>query len=647
MAPYHYGPLNPVVREIRLLTLYPSPEHDSPIQGELHAASLTSCGPYNALSYVWGDPHATTQVSIDGCDLNVTLNLDQALRHIRHASQTRIFWIDAVCINQDDLDERSQQVTLMGEIFSRAECVTAWLGEEADDSDLAITMIEKFAGCYLAHVNEGVNPGESVNRIVDAFEPRVWTAISRFIERQWWTRLWIYQEVVLAREVVIVCGNKTVTWTTLHQAWAIWSAMMLPDNAAYLDIQRSGQVTVVLAQANFSPLLYDRVYRMHGTQLSMLSLLRSCIRRCSTDPRDRIYAIMGIAHDASDFGTPDYSKSAEEVLTGFAKELIARDGSLDLLCYARSGLLTPEVGISSGLDFRKLPSWVPHWTWGAETTRMAPQSAHRESTSALTTPPSFRFGPGSELFVHGGIVDRIAHIEPPPFLHPRKHRWISAALQGGADAEYPTGIPRLQALFRLLMADSDPQTGVRLDAVPGSFFNLACAFLFVLPANTAEPRLITAEEVDEAGVPDYMLALRLFLRARGELGNGVAELTDKDMFIKHFGPLSALQEPETDNLRGRRHTKTYSIYETRKTRLCSLFVTEKGYLGLSPSRVHVGDEVAVIPGCSMPLTLRRQGRDFVSVGECFVVGLMEEEEGLALLGNQCSGQGPLEELCLV
>jgi len=113
---YQYSKLSQDSRQIRLVHILPG-IWDDPISCQLHTASLDSSLTYQALSYVWGDPKVTKPISLHGSIFSVTLNLHVALRRLRCAIDTRIIWIDALCINQRDIDERTQQVVLMSSIY--------------------------------------------------------------------------------------------------------------------------------------------------------------------------------------------------------------------------------------------------------------------------------------------------------------------------------------------------------------------------------------------------------------------------------------------------------------------------------------------------------------------------------------------------
>ncbi|KAF2264100.1 hypothetical protein CC78DRAFT_464340, partial [Lojkania enalia] len=137
LAPYRYAPL--LESQIRLLTILPGSlyqdlecrlshvDHDqTSSKGQKNANPS-----YKALSYVWGDPKAVSWIILDDVLVGVTKDLHHALRHLRHASEPRQFWVDALCINQNDVLEKTEQIKKMKQIYSQADQVIMWLGEAA------------------------------------------------------------------------------------------------------------------------------------------------------------------------------------------------------------------------------------------------------------------------------------------------------------------------------------------------------------------------------------------------------------------------------------------------------------------------------------------------------------------------------------
>ncbi|KAF2254492.1 hypothetical protein BU26DRAFT_417709, partial [Trematosphaeria pertusa] len=141
-ALYRYKPLTPTTQEIRLLTLLPG-EWASPIECNVKHVDLDDGPEYEALSYTWGDLNDKVDIRVEGATFSVTRNLEVALRYLRHETQERVLWIDAVCINQVDSAEKSTQIQAMYRIFSSADRVLAWTGKESNDSNTAMDLIEE------------------------------------------------------------------------------------------------------------------------------------------------------------------------------------------------------------------------------------------------------------------------------------------------------------------------------------------------------------------------------------------------------------------------------------------------------------------------------------------------------------------------
>ena len=135
-------PLNATKRQIRLAKLAPSAEFNRPASCTLETVSLDENPEYEAISYAWGDPNVTTFMTLQGAQWPITINLDLALRYLRDDHVEKIFWVDAICINQLDTNERSSQVLLMRDNFSKASAVRVWLGECSDRSACALRLLE-------------------------------------------------------------------------------------------------------------------------------------------------------------------------------------------------------------------------------------------------------------------------------------------------------------------------------------------------------------------------------------------------------------------------------------------------------------------------------------------------------------------------
>jgi hypothetical protein len=181
MSQYCYSPLSPGA--IRLLQLMPhtnASTETTKLQCELFEYSLQDLGRrthlYEALSYTWGGDAKPCSVTIGEQNLNVTPNLYAALLRLQDRSLKRIIWIDAICIDQENREERGQQVQLMAMIYSKAHRVLVWLGETADDVEGALEDIQRAAN---EESTEGSN--KKINE----------KAIFNLLQRQWFQRIWV------------------------------------------------------------------------------------------------------------------------------------------------------------------------------------------------------------------------------------------------------------------------------------------------------------------------------------------------------------------------------------------------------------------------------------------------------------------------
>lgn len=271
---------------------------------------------YQALSYMWGDATHTKTIAVDDIHVEVRENLWSALWHIREHDRlnntlsNRTLWIDALCVNQSDVGERNHQVRLMSQIYSRASEVVVWLGPEADHSDLAFKMLHSVA-----------DPS-AMRKTTE----REFTALIRLLNRKYFERMWIIQEISLAQDVTIHCGllnakfgdaqyfnNYSTTATEDEDPGEDWiedhEQIRHPPDAA-LSIRARDQTSKSLA-AKFFDSTYERLApRGHSLARLLVAFQNS---QC-TDPRDKVFALLGLADDCEDTKiVADYSKPVDTV----------------------------------------------------------------------------------------------------------------------------------------------------------------------------------------------------------------------------------------------------------------------------------------------------------------------------------------------
>jgi len=219
-CPFVYQRLDSEDRSsFRLLSLLPG-DFDSPLDCTLtHTQRGSQCQPYEALSYAWGDPTLSSEITLNGKQLPITHNLEQALRCLRENpwGLPRMLWVDAICIDQGHVSERNHQVTQMGEIYAEAESVVIWLGEASGDSDVALAFMlnvyEDFSangGITMESLKSGQIVQSNLDRKLKEFLNGKWhnelLAGLQILARPWWRRAWIVQELVVAKDAVFHCG---------------------------------------------------------------------------------------------------------------------------------------------------------------------------------------------------------------------------------------------------------------------------------------------------------------------------------------------------------------------------------------------------------------------------------------------------------
>lgn len=357
---YSYAPL--ADQHIRVLDLLPgSPESEICVRINPVNLNLENPPKYEALSYTWGIPASNHHVFVDTEQdrqiFPVTENLYTALKYLRHPILLREIWADAICIYQSNVPERNEQVARMADIYRAAAKVIVWLGPEANSSNLAIEMLVTTASMIeVEWPHYKITPA----RIEDAasdwldlekhapFDDQTWLAIVQLLNRPWFTRLWIWQEVFLAHKgAEIVCGTTTMTWYDFRKAILCLWRRRKPDRVQGLHkaLSRAWQI----CSLNDQPSLRTVLRRTKDAQCS--------------DQRDRIYGVLNLVQEQERLGIqPDYGKSLVEVYRGLMVTSIFEHGDMSLLACCE---LQDERGA--------MPSWVPNWSvprrckeiWGA------------------------------------------------------------------------------------------------------------------------------------------------------------------------------------------------------------------------------------------------------------------------------------------
>jgi hypothetical protein len=371
---YDYIPLDKNKREIRLLELHAAQDDPPQIRCSIFTTSLDNAPEYTSLSYCWGDASNPLTIELNDATLSVTSNLHSALRQLsQYEKVVRVLWVDAMCINQDDIPERNHQIMLMRDIYESARQTIVWLGEAADDSGLAFQLIEAWGNCN--NDFDGF-----LQKSPFAFDEKMWDAANKLLQRSWWMRVWVYQEFVLSKRVIFVCGPEFMANRTLVLACEAWDEFPSSDAVKMVDPEQLTRL-VFFGTGQISRLQYQHL--MHDirrtliqrdqphediARMDLLQLLRMTRDMEATDPRDKLYALLGL-DDIRDIPVhPNYQHSELKVYTDFAVDYIKTRANLEIL--ADAGIGIPNVTysyhhgclISEGLGFSSKERISLHWT---------------------------------------------------------------------------------------------------------------------------------------------------------------------------------------------------------------------------------------------------------------------------------------------
>jgi Heterokaryon incompatibility protein (HET) len=317
--------------------------------------SLISPIKYAALSYCWDNATMKTTVIVNGIKTRVTINLADALRHLRKLGVSRI-WADALCINQADKHEKGLQIRLMREIYSKAEKTYGWLGrDEVDDTRLAVTFLTSLLDSHddaaltqTAHkciptsstlFSARQLPPHNENCRRCTIEAR-FQALKHLLQRPYWKRRWIIQETSVSKQQVILCDKAAINLDEMVLA------ITRCRNSPYWGLDTQKAVSWFQSTTKFRH-CYQKDDRPSLYQAIALSRNFK-----STEPRDAIFSLLGLCHDGPDLiPLPNYIEPVERTLMNLTRSLIRKYKRLDFIL----------VDAMVQTDLKGLQSWVPDW----------------------------------------------------------------------------------------------------------------------------------------------------------------------------------------------------------------------------------------------------------------------------------------------
>lgn len=370
---YEYNPLPPT-GWIRILVVEPASQPTEPLEMRLETCQVTSNLNYEALSYTWGNEAASSPISIQGRKMLIRKNLLGALQTLRRSDALLALWVDAICINQDDIMERNHQVWQMKDIFSKARLVNVWLGDADDGSDSGMDFIGSFGEALTrSHPTHRIRVGSTWNaeatgkglvasstlseeEFYDYYGHRILSLSAgggnnapvqnaiQLLRRPWWKRMWTLQESVLGRHVTVHCGTKRITMSYFFEfSYFLFLAMAYERRFSFEELPKDIALRAVFRIADLRDHIHGRGH------VPTLLAMDSSWHRAAYDDKDKIMALLGLVSWQSNL-RPEYGWDVSRIYQTAINTIIIEENNLGFL-----GLISEE----NILRRANLPSWVP------------------------------------------------------------------------------------------------------------------------------------------------------------------------------------------------------------------------------------------------------------------------------------------------
>jgi hypothetical protein len=629
-----YKTLVPQSKQIRLITIEKARwlSDFRSISCRMKVVDLSTKPEFFALSYVWGDPAKNCVIKIDGKRFGVTENLFVALFYLRRAFGPVTVWVDAVCIDQDGTHEKGHQVGLMGDIYRQATKVVAWLGPQYHESNLAMEMFEL---CYTKATSK---PPGDYSWVEDARlklnDPQTFVAVYRFCARPFWQRVWILQEFVLAKDLCLMVGKHFLDPKCLAPllrlfegpvtVWCDASNRGLIRHLADLNSFSWGRI-LWMSNLRDSHLRESHQREPHRREPHLLessriqyhitALVDAAMDFSATEPRDKIYALQGLAVD----GLPpdDYYLHIDVLYRNFAKKWMEERNDLSILY---STPITSRIYYPTFFE-----SWIPRWGDVLYSPFYGPRNvavkeyiphyrAHGNSTAEFRLSPNIRI-----LYVKGLLIAPAFKVagsmigdwgKGMAFLDTFKDFFAGrVTLKPDCCTEGELTLPpeswRLHAFIQSLFMGLDPATRTKLEPTSKSYAELAAQFCRYALLNDFETEDFISSFLSILIHP-YLLTLensrleenRLIAMSQISAGGDIEPERPFRLIMAQIG-------------------------------LRNIFITSEGYLCTAFMETKSEDVICILFGLSMPVILRPVGTArhpiYKFLGFCYLAGAMNGE----------------------
>ena len=569
---------------IRLLELF---KWEEGFGFHLRKVRLDQTPAYRALSYHWG-PMLTDDNLIRLKGFRVSKNLWDVLPRIA-GDHPGFWWIDALCINQDDDAEKDKQVALMRDIYKRAKQVIVWLGVHDEDSRPALTLVKMIVD----RINNGRidyrgprSPRkEFSNRELNLLQlPSVndsmWTSLIKFISRGYFQRIWALQELVMAVEskenvITAFCGDLYFPWGALCVP-VIWLRALGWDKL--ITERLAGKKETFCYIDEMDLITASSMEREIGSRFSLEEKVNMFRQLQSSNPRDKIIALLGLISPKDQVGSAidiRYGQPVEDFYRDVTGTIITKGQSLKILSSVEDSLLR---------EHQNLPSWVPDWS---VCNHGASRTLGNASKGSLL---KVEWTPGSKILgVEACIVDEV-------------HLTADEIVTLGSK----TNAALLSSFKLLVESTSDP---------PERWLHSIAEHR---PYAEAFWRTLIRDEVNsQRPAPEvYRQHFAAVL---------LEAFQNKQMSEKWSVPQQWIDDSKREGGVFPGKGRLYLLEYGSKTAYNRFFLTKAGRMGLGPTSTQPGDKVAILSGAEQIFLLRHCGSEFQLVGNGYVHGLMDGE----------------------
>ena len=614
------------------------------IHVEIDHADVVHERGYAALSYVWGDRETNAQRVIinKSSTLKITYNLWQALRRIRAEYEDRVVWADAICINQDDDDEKASQIRYMPQIYPQASRVLCWLGDDDGTAAEAFVLLEKWSMAYSHEAVRYQRVAETKMELAKPASARS-NALGRLCSRPYFQRAWCLQEVCVdqSKPPQILCGEHEISWSQLY--FAILTIFSTLDSADTISmIGENVQYIFPMMSICFNP----------GNKMLLSHLLPRSGDRKAERFHDKIFSLLGLAERCGiRYPAPSYRWSESEVCTVYTRAIMERDQRLDILGF-----------ISPFREGDELPSWSlkPYRLRKSDSDSML--GGGNGSTSE---DPGYKYGAAGRLkpFLKAacGPLDPILQIFGFDFdqitsVIGIRQFWEQNLLKDGRCwseildvsssfcssrqlPEYygPTGESITRAFLRTLTVDNFWITS-RDERYWFARDRFYAAYQAHMRGESREDSVTLGAQrttIEKDQLITYMAETYRFEKTSS---GAESEGQSAGQMGGSNNPRSFLEARAVSELR----TTVATGLQSRK-----LIFTTRGYIGIGPVDCQEGDVVCILPGSTVPLILRPAESNTIDrihylIGDAYVHGIMygEAVDGIPDITSTAGSSNP-------